>query len=85
MKSHQQPTTAHSLYVLYETLPPDVQHAFLEELIQKRPAELKNLAGLPPKNKTVILGVMEGEFSVPENFDDSLPVEIESAFYSENL
>ena len=28
---------------------------------------------------------MEGAFSVPNNFDDALPEEIEKSFYSENL
>jgi hypothetical protein len=28
--------TAHSLYVLYETLPNEVQQAFLQELMQKK-------------------------------------------------
>lgn len=81
----QRLTTAHSLYALYETLPPDVQHAFLDELLQKQPAELKDFAVLPPKHNTVILGVMEGAFSVPSHFDDALPDDVESAFYSENL
>jgi len=31
--------TAHSLYVLYETLPNEVQQAFLQELIQKKHQE----------------------------------------------
>ncbi|POZ52482.1 hypothetical protein [Methylovulum psychrotolerans] len=78
----QQPTTAHSLYALYETLPPDVQHAFLEELLQAQAAELKDFAVLPPKHKKVILGVMEGAFAVPSHFDDPLPDAIENGFYS---
>lgn len=85
MKTPQQSATAHSLYSLYETLPPDVQHAFLEELLQKQPRELRNLTFLPPKNNKVILGVMEGKFSVPVNFDDALPEAIEITFYSEKL
>lgn len=35
---------AHSLYVLYETLPDDVQQAFLQELLQKQQERLENLA-----------------------------------------
>ncbi len=31
--------TAHSLYVLYETLPNEVQQAFLQELIYKKHQE----------------------------------------------
>lgn len=36
--------TAHSLYALYETLPNEVQQAFLQELIQKRHQELADLS-----------------------------------------
>lgn len=36
--------TAHSLYALYETLPENVQRAFLEELWQKQHQELEDLA-----------------------------------------
>jgi hypothetical protein len=36
--------TAHSFYALYETLPENVQQAFLEELLQKKHQELENLA-----------------------------------------
>ncbi len=40
-----QPTkTAHSLYALYETLPNEVQQAFLEELLDKKQKELEDLA-----------------------------------------
>ena len=85
MKTLQQSTTAHSLYTLFETLSPDVQHAFLEELLQKQSAELKEFTFSPPKNNKVILGVMEGGFTVPSNFDDPLPEEIETTFYAENL
>ena len=35
--------TAHSLYVFYETLPNEVQQAFLQELIQKKHQELADL------------------------------------------
>ena len=85
MKPQQAATTAHSLFTLYETLPSDVQQAFLKELLQKKTAELNDFAVLPKKNKTVILGVMEGAFSVHNNFDAALPEEIEKSFYSENL
>nr|WP_087146287.1 hypothetical protein [Crenothrix polyspora] len=36
--------TAHSLYMLYETLPDDLQQAFLQELIQKKHQELVDLS-----------------------------------------
>jgi hypothetical protein len=40
-----EPTTAaHSLYVLYETLPDDIQQAFLKELLEKQRERLENLA-----------------------------------------
>jgi len=32
----QQVNTAHSLYALYDTLPNEVQQAFIEELLQKK-------------------------------------------------
>jgi len=34
--------TAHSLYVLYETLPTDTQQAFLQELLQKQQERCKD-------------------------------------------
>ena len=40
----QAANTAHSLYVLYETLPNEVQQAFLEELLGKKQQELEDLA-----------------------------------------
>ena len=36
--------TAHSLYALYETLPNEVQQAFLQELIQKKHQEVADLS-----------------------------------------
>jgi hypothetical protein len=36
--------TAHSLYALYETLPNDIQQAFLQELMEKQQERLENLA-----------------------------------------
>jgi hypothetical protein len=36
--------TAHSLYALYETLPNDIQQAFLQELLQHQQEKLENLA-----------------------------------------
>jgi hypothetical protein len=36
--------TAHSLYVLYETLPDKVQRAFLQELVQNNHQELADLS-----------------------------------------
>ena len=35
--------TAHSLYVLYETLPSEIQQAFLQELLQKQQETLEDL------------------------------------------
>ena len=82
----QQTNTAHSLYALYETLPDDVQKSFLEELVQKKYPEIKALAfaGSPSteKHNTVILGVMEDVFSVPDNFDEPLPENIIDEFYT---
>lgn len=43
MNSNQS-ATAHSLYTLYETLPNDVQQAFLQELLQKRHEQQVELA-----------------------------------------
>ncbi|MCX7102322.1 MAG: hypothetical protein NTX38_12805 [Methylobacter sp.] len=40
----QATNTAHSLYALYETLPNEVQQAFLEELLGKKQQELEDLA-----------------------------------------
>jgi hypothetical protein len=40
----QQANTAHSLYALYDTLPNEVQQAFLEELLQKKQEQLEDLA-----------------------------------------
>ena len=39
----QQANTAHSLYALYDTLPNEVQQAFLEELLQKKQDQLEDL------------------------------------------
>lgn len=36
--------TAHSLYVLYETLPREIQQAFLQELLQQQQETLDDLA-----------------------------------------
>ena len=40
----QQANTAHSLYALYDTLPNEVQQAFLDELLQKKQVQLEDLA-----------------------------------------
>ena len=37
-------TTAHSLFVLYETLPEETQEAFLRELMQRQQDKLESLA-----------------------------------------
>lgn len=85
----QQANTAHSLYALYETLPNDVQKSFLEELVQKKYPEIKALA-FPDstsheKRNTVILGVMEDAFTIPDNFDEPLSEDIINEFYSHKL
>lgn len=85
----QQTNTAHSLYALYETLPANVQQTFLEELVQKKHHEIKALAFPDPsvneKRNTVILGVMEDAFSIPDNFDAALPEDILNEFYTNKL
>lgn len=40
----QNSNTAHSLYVLYETLSNDIQQQFLQELMQKQADKLETLA-----------------------------------------
>ncbi len=37
------------------------------------------------KSSGVIFGVMKGKFSIPTNFDDPLPQDIEDDFYSATL
>ncbi|MDD5353237.1 MAG: type II toxin-antitoxin system VapB family antitoxin [Candidatus Omnitrophica bacterium] len=37
------------------------------------------------KSNRVIFGVMEGQFSIPANFDDPLPQDIEDDFYLATL
>jgi hypothetical protein len=85
----QQANTAHSLYALYDTLPNEVQQAFLEELLQKKYLQIKALAfpGTPinEKRNRVILGVMQDAFTVPDNFDEPLPEDIINEFYSGQL
>jgi hypothetical protein len=85
----QQANTAHSLYALYDTLPNEVQQAFLEELLQKKYLQIKALAfpGTPinEKRNRVILGVMQDAFTVPDNFDEPLPEDITNEFYSGQL
>jgi hypothetical protein len=85
----QQANTAHSLYALYETLPNDVQKSFLEELVQKKYPEIKALAfpgsNSHEKRNTVILGVMEDAFTIPDNFDEPLSEDIINEFYSHKL
>ena len=61
-----------------------------EEVILARAGEpvaalvpLASLAG--EKRNIVILGIMEGAFEVPDNFDDPLPDEILNEFYRESL
>jgi hypothetical protein len=44
MMKTEKSNTAHSLYALYETLPDTVQHAFLEELLEKRQEQIEDLA-----------------------------------------
>ena len=85
----QQTNAAHSLYVLYETLPRDVQKTFLEELVQKKHLEIEAIASSGSssnkKYNTVVLGVMEDAFTVPDSFDESLPEDIVNGFYADKL
>jgi len=85
----QQANTAHSLYALYETLPNEVQQAFLEELLQKKHAEIKAVAfpdlSSNQKRNTVVLGVMADALIVPDNFDEPLPEDIINDFYTDTL
>jgi hypothetical protein len=37
-------SAAHGLYVVYETLPDDVQNAFLQEFLQKQQEKLETMA-----------------------------------------
>jgi len=37
------------------------------------------------KNNGIVFGVMENRFSIPTNFDDALPKDIEDDFYSATL
>ena len=75
---------------IYETLPDTVQREFLSELWQKQRQQLEAIAADKQqkklkKNNRVIFGVMEGEFTVPDNFDDPLPETIENEFYTPTL
>lgn len=53
----------------------------LREFINHRKQQKMTL----PKSNRVIFGVMEGKFSVPHNFDDPLPQDVEDDFYSATL
>jgi hypothetical protein len=69
-------SAAHSLYVLYETLPENVQSEFLTELWLKKRPQLESIAAKPltaSHRKGVIFGIMEGALTVPDSFDDPLP------------
>ncbi len=82
--------TAHSLYALYETLPDNVQREFLSELWQKQSQQIEAIATDKQQKKLkktnrVIFGVMEGKFTVPDNFDEPLPETIENEFYTATL
>jgi len=82
--------TAHSLYALYETLPDNVQREFLSELWQKQSQQIEAIATDKQhkklkKTNRVIFGVMEGKFTVRDNFDEPLPETIENEFYTATL
>ncbi len=82
--------TAHSLYALYETLPDNVQREFLSELWKKQSQQIEAIATDKQQKKLkktnrVIFGVMEGKFTVPDNFDEPLPETIENEFYTATL
>jgi hypothetical protein len=53
----------------------------LREFINRRKQQKMTLQ----KSNGVIFGVMEGKFSIPTNFDDPLPKDIEDDFYSATL
>ncbi len=59
-------------------------HEFINRRKQQNITQLFNKANIDTPRK-IILGIMEGRFSVSENFDDALPEHIENMFYSENL
>jgi hypothetical protein len=40
-------TTAHSLYMLYETLPDEIQQLFLQELMTKQAEKIKAKKAMP--------------------------------------
>jgi hypothetical protein len=43
----QQRTTAHSLYMLYETLPDEIQQLFLQELLTRQAEKIKAKQAVP--------------------------------------
>lgn len=83
----QQADAAHSLYVLYETLPESVQQGFLKELVQNKYHKLRELVASDSDKQhcPIVFGVMEGAFSIPENFDAPLPDSVLNEFYTERL
>lgn len=83
----QQADAAHSLYVLYETLPESVQQIFLKELVQNKYHKLRELvvSDFDKQHCPVVFGVMEGAFSIPEDFDAPLPDSVLNEFYTELL
>ncbi len=82
-------SAAHSLYVLYETLPETVQREFLTELWLKKRQQLESVATTAPltagSRNGVVFGIMEGAFNVPDNFDEPLPEAAENLFYTPTL
>jgi len=72
---HANLSAAHSLYMLYETLPENVQSKFLTELwLRKRP-QLESIAAKPlaaSHRKGVVFGIMEDALTVSDNFDDPM-------------
>ena len=64
----------------FETKEDTVMNA-LREFIHRRRRQQNVLQ----KSQQVIFGVMEGAFTVPDNFDASLPEGIENEFYTTSL
>jgi prevent-host-death family protein len=56
-----------------------------EVVIARAGRPIARLVPVQPKKSPFPLGIDEGAFEVPEDFDDPLPPELLAAFYAENL
>lgn len=63
----------------FETKEDTVINALREFIHRRRPQNVLQ------KSQRIIFGVMEGAFTVPDNFDASLPEGIENEFYTTSL